>query len=264
MPSFSVPSTSVVPAMAEVCAQLRAQRPLVHNVTNFVVMNFTANVLLAAGASPAMVHAVEEAEAFVALSRALVVNIGTLDSPFVAGMERAAGAARSNGIPWVLDPVGVGATAYRNDVAGRLLALGPSVVRGNASEIIALAGLSGARPKGVDSTAGSEDALAAARSLSTRAGTVVAVTGSTDYVVDGEEVVAIPGGHPMSQDVTGTGCATSALVGACLAVAPPARAAVAALALMKAAAARAAADDPGPGTFAVRLLDALNALSRGA
>lgn len=272
MPSFSVSSTSVPsaslealsPTVAEVFAQLRAERPLVHNITNFVVMNFTANVLLAAGASPAMVHAVEEVEAFVAISRALVVNIGTLDATFVAGMESAAGIARSRGVPWVLDPVGVGATAFRNDVAGRLLALGPSVIRANASEIIALAGLTGARTKGVDSTALSEDALPAARALSLRAGVVVAVTGAVDYVVDGDHVVAIPGGHPLSQDVTGTGCATSALVGACLTVAPPADAAVAALSLMKAAAARAAEADPGPGTFAVQLLDGLNALSRGA
>lgn len=262
MEPSSVQSTLAI--MAEVCAQVRAQRPLVHNVTNFVVMGFTANVLLAAGASPAMVHAVEEVEEFVSLSRALVVNIGTLDAPFVAGMERAAAAARRGGVPWVLDPVGVGATAYRNGVAARLLDLGPSVVRGNASEIIALAGVSGARPKGVDSTAGSADAVTAALSLSARAGAVVAVTGATDYVVDGERVVAIAGGHPISQDVTGTGCATSALVGACLAVAPPAQAAVAALSLMKTAAARAAAGDPGPGTFAVRLLDALHAVSRGA
>jgi hydroxyethylthiazole kinase len=250
--------------MADVCARLRTERPLVHNITNFVVMNFTANVLLAAGASPAMVHAIEEVEDFVAISRALVVNIGTLDASFAAGMERAAAAARRSQVPWVLDPVGVGATAYRNGVAARLLALGPAVVRGNASEIIALAGLSGARPKGVDSTVGSEAAISAASSLSTRAGTVVAVTGATDYVVDGEQVVAISGGHPMSQDITGTGCATSALVGACLAVAPPAQAAIAALSLMKSAATRAGTGDPGPGTFAVRLLDALHAVSRGA
>lgn len=262
MPPSSVPSTSAT--MAEVCARLRAQRPLVHNITNLVVMNFTANVLLSAGASPAMVHAIEEADDFVTISRALVVNIGTLDAPFVAGMERAASAARRVGVPWVLDPVGVGATSYRNGVAARLLDLGPAVVRGNASEIIALAGLSGGRPKGVDSTADSEDAVAAASSLSTRAGTVVAVTGATDFVVEGDQVVAIPGGHPMSQDVTGTGCAASALVGACLAVAPPMQAAIAALSLMKSAAARAGTGDPGPGTFAMRLLDALHAVSCGA
>ena len=262
MPLSAIPSTSET--MADVCARLREKRPLVLNVTNFVVMNFTANALLAAGASPAMVHAVEEVEEFVAFSGALVVNIGTLDATFVAGMERAVLAARRSSVPWVLDPVGVGATAYRNGVASRLLAQGPAVVRGNASEIIALAGLSGARPKGVDSTAGSEDALAAASSLSSRVGTVVAVTGATDYVVDGDQVAAISGGHPMSQDVTGTGCAVSALVGACLAVAPPTAAAVAALSLMKSAAARAGAGTSGPGTFAVRLLDEIHAVSRGA
>ncbi|MHB2169074.1 hydroxyethylthiazole kinase [Alsobacter sp. R-9] len=251
-------------ASAGVLRAVRAERPLVHNITNFVVMNFTANVLLAAGASPAMVHAVEEVEEFVAFSRALVVNIGTLDAGFVAGMERAATAAAKAGVPWVLDPVGVGATGYRNRVAAGLLDRGPAVVRGNASEIIALAGVSGARPRGVDSAAGSEEALAAARSLSARSGAVVAITGATDYVVSGDDVSGITGGHPMSQDVTGTGCATTALVGACLAVAGPRDGAVAALSLMKAAATRAAAAAQGPGSFAVHLLDALHAISTEA
>jgi hydroxyethylthiazole kinase len=241
-----------------VLARLRAERPLVHNITNFVVMNWTANVLLAAGASPAMVHAPEEAGEFAAISRALVINIGTLDASFVEGMERAVAAAGAHGVPWALDPVGVGATGYRNAVAAMLAARKPAVIRGNAGEIMALAGVAGARVRGVDSLAGSDEAVEAARALSTATGAVVAVTGATDYVVTGSEVTAIPGGHALSQSVTGTGCAATALVGACLAVAPPREAAVAGLALMKRAAEIAARRATGPGAFAVAFLDALH------
>jgi hydroxyethylthiazole kinase len=243
-------------ARRAVLARIRAESPLVHNITNHVVMNWTANVLLAAGASPAMVHAVEEVEDFVAISRALVINIGTLDAGFVAGMEKAAARAGHAGVPWVLDPVGVGATRYRNEVCARLLALKPAVVRANASEVMALAGVEAAQ-RGVDSLAHSEAAVDAARALSADSGAVVAVTGATDFVVQGDRVVAIPGGHPVSQRVTGTGCAASALVGACLAVAEPFEAAVAALFAMKAAAARASETSTLPGSFAVAFLDAL-------
>jgi hydroxyethylthiazole kinase len=246
---------------ASVSAKIVAARPLVHNITNFVVMNFTANALLAVGASPAMVHAEEEVEEFVALAQALVVNIGTLDAPFIRSMELAAAKAQSSNIPWVLDPVGVGATSLRNCTAARLADLGPSVIRGNAGEIIALAGLSGAQVRGVDSLAASDDAIAAAHMLSQRSGAVVAVTGATDYVVAPSGVTAIPGGHVMSQMVTGTGCATSAIVGACLAVAAPDHAAIAALQMMKLAAERAAARADAPGSFAVALIDGLHAVA---
>lgn len=239
--------------------RVRAERPLVHNITNFVVMNFTANVLLAAGASPAMVHAVEEAAEFTAISKALVINIGTLDAGFVAGMDAAVASAAAHDVPWVLDPVGVGATKYRTSVATRLAMRRPAVIRANASEILALAGASGEGPRGVDSVAGSDDAVAAAGLLHERTGAVIAVTGATDYVVAGGEVIAIKGGHALSQQVTGTGCAASALVGAFLAVAPPKEAAIAALNLMKWAAEYAEADAPGPASFAVRLIDAIAA-----
>lgn len=238
-------------------ARLRAATPLIHNITNHVVMNWTANVLLAAGASPAMVHAEDEVEEFVAISAALVINIGTLDPGFVSGMEKAAARARAGGISWVLDPVGVGATRYRMDVTRRLLAHAPSVIRGNAGEIMALAGAGAQQQRGVDSLAGSDAALDAARELARQTGAVIAVTGATDYVVAGDDVTAIWGGHPISQQVTGTGCAATALVGACLAVAPPQEAAVAALGAMKSAAEAAAAVSKGPGSFAVAFLDAL-------
>lgn len=251
----------------DIWASVRSTQPLVHNITNHVVMNWTANVLLAFGASPAMVHAPEEVEDFVSISRSLVINIGTLDATFVDGMMRAAKQARQVGLPWVLDPVGVGATRYRQMTCAALIELGPSVIRGNAGEIMALAAMAGAQSsgqsRGVDSLSASDAAIDSATHLARTSGAVIAVTGATDYVVDGDSVTAIAGGHLFSQRVTGTGCAATALVGACLAVAPARDASVAGLTALKRAAELAAprpADDiMGPGTFAVRLVDALAA-----
>jgi hydroxyethylthiazole kinase len=243
---------------APLLAELRVRRPLVHNVTNFVVMNFTANVLLASGASPVMAHAPEEMSDFVAIAGALIVNMGTIDSGFFGSMELAIHKARKKEVPWVLDPVGIGATRFRQGIGKYLAKQRPAVIRGNASEIMALAGRTAAS-KGVDSLEGSETAIDAAKRLSVKRKTVVAVTGETDYVVDGDGVTAITGGHVLSQHVTGTGCATTALVGAFLAVAPPRDAAVAALQLMKHAAETAGKTASGPGSFAVALLDALAA-----
>lgn len=254
---------SLSPDVAAIAAMLVAKRPLVHNITNFVVMNFTANALLAIGASPAMVHAAEEVEEFVAISQALVINIGTLDGAFVNSMELAAATAVRTGVPWVLDPVGVGATAYRNRVAARLAGLGPSIIRGNAGEIIALAGASGAHMKGVDSLVASDNAVEAAAALAARTGAVVAVTGATDYVVAPAGIRTVTGGHAISQMVTGTGCMTTAIVGACLAVASPIAAAEAGLTLMKRAAERAALRSNEPGSYAVGLIDSLHALAHG-
>jgi hydroxyethylthiazole kinase len=244
-------------ALSGILRDLRAKKPLIHNITNFVVMNFTANVLLAAGASPAMVHAPEESADFAAISSAMVVNIGTLDANFVAGMERAVAAANAGRVPWVLDPVGVGATPYRSGVAARLAGMRPSVIRANASEIMALSGLADSGPKGVDSTAGSSEAVDAGLRLAVTTGSVVCITGETDYVIGGREILEVAGGHAISQRVTGTGCAATALVGAFLAIAPARDAALAGLTLMKRAAERAAAAAAGPGTFATKLIDAL-------
>lgn len=245
---------------------VRARRPLIHNITNQVVMNFTANALLAIGASPAMVHAEEEVVGFVGLAQALVVNIGTLTMPALRSMTLAATKARRLAIPWVLDPVGVGATPMRDTAARDLAGLAPAVIRGNAGEIIALARLTGfagptARQKGVDSLSGSEEAVEAARALSDTTGAVVAVTGAIDYVVSARTVHGVSGGHPVSQAVTGTGCAATALTGACLAVAPPTEAALAALTAMKLAAGRAAGSASGPASFAISFVDELHALT---
>lgn len=243
------------------CNAVREKSPLVQNITNYVVMTISANVLLAAGASPAMVHAVEEAEDFLTISSALVVNIGTLSPRWVEAMEACGAAASRDAKPWVLDPVGCGATAYRTGVASRLVALKPTLVRGNASEIMALAGASGAAPKGVDSTVGSDAALEAARSLAQTTGGVVSVTGEVDYVTDGARTLAIAAGHPLMPLSTGLGCSLSALCGAYLAaVDDPLSATVAAHAVYGAAGSAAAAVSGGPGDLPANLCNALYAM----
>lgn len=244
-------------SLGDALTLLRARRPLVHNITNFVVMNWTANVLLALGASPVMAHAPEEVEDFAAMAASLVINIGTLDAPFVASMDAAAKTAQGKGVPWILDPVGAGATRYRTETALSLLAFRPAVVRGNAGEILALAGAAADQSKGVDSLATSDAAVDAARRLSDSTGAVVAVTGAIDYVVAGDRVGTVEGGHPISQQVTGTGCATTAVIGAFLGCEPAFEAALHGLRVMKRAAAGAALGAAGPGTFAVRMLDAI-------
>ncbi len=258
--SHAMPTASAVWTALE---SLRRERPLIHNITNYVVMNSTANALLAIGASPAMVHAVEEAAELAVISRALVVNIGTLSESWVRAMREATASAQQSGVPWVLDPVGVGATSYRNRVAAELARARPAVIRANASEVLALAGAAGAETKGVDSTRGSDAALEAARQLARAHDTTVAVTGATDYVTDGERVVAIDNGHPMMALVTGMGCTATALVGAFLAVErDPVLAATAALVALGIAGQRAAERSSGPGSMQVALLDALYGLDQ--
>lgn len=241
--------------------RLRDARPLVQNITNDVVMNFTANALLAAGASPAMVHAPEEASEFARITSSLVVNIGTLTAPSVAAMVGAAAAAREAGVPWVLDPVAVGATTFRRETVARLLEEKPTIVRGNASEILAVA--TGVRAgRGVDADGASSEVTDVASALAKRTGSVIAVTGAVDIVTDGATTWAIANGHPLLTGITGSGCAVTAIVGAFVgARVAPLEAATAALALVGLAGERAALDCPGPGTFAVRFLDALAAIT---
>ena len=241
--------------------EIRAHRPLVHNITNYVVMNNTANALLALGASPAMVHANEEVEEFVAISAALVVNLGTLSPAWVAAMHKAVRVAVARGIPWVLDPVGAGATTYRTQTSAALAGLKPACIRGNASEIMVLAGATAETTKGVDASHGSADALAPARRLAQATGAVVAVTGATDYVTDGAALIGLSNGHPLMTKVTGLGCTATALVGAALAVERDRLAAVAAgLSFLAIAGEMAAEQSPGPGSLQLHLLDALHQL----
>lgn len=242
---------------------VRKENPLVHNITNFVVMNNSANALLAFGASPAMVHSSDEVEEFVRISKALVINIGTLYSEELASMKLAAQVAMSSGIPWVLDPVGVGATSFRKRAVSELLKFRPTVIRGNASEIISIAGDKMGAGKGVDSTESSDTALFAAHSLSENQQCAVAITGAIDYVVLGKHRISIHNGHPLMPQVTGLGCSLTAIVGACLAVDKDIqRATVAAVSYFGIAGEIAAEESRGPGTLQTKLLDALYSLDR--
>ncbi|MGP9694610.1 hydroxyethylthiazole kinase [Brachybacterium sp. AOP25-B2-12] len=251
----------------ELLARPRGTSPLVQCLTNTVVQQVTANALLAAGAAPAMVDHPDEVEAFAAVAQGVLVNLGTVAPHQVTAMPRAAAAARAADVPWVLDPVAVGALPVRTPLAHALVALAPAAVRGNASEILALAG-AGAGGRGVDSAEGSEDAVTAARELAARTGGVVAVSGVRDLVVSAERATWIAGGDPLLTRVTGTGCALGALTAALLAVARTEEvsgdldhdAVVAAHALVAAAGSRAAIDSAGPGSFAVAWLDALGTL----
>jgi hydroxyethylthiazole kinase len=236
---------------------LRQQAPLTHCLTNVVVTGFTANVLLATGASPAMVIAEEEAAGFAAIANALLINLGTVTQDSANAMERAAAAAAAAGTPWVLDPVAVGALAFRTRIATELLRHRPAIIRGNASEILALAGVS-AGGRGVDATDSSASAISAAQSLAQRSGAVVAVSGETDYITDGAQLIAVSGGHPIMTRVTGTGCALGAVMAAFLGAGIPAlRAATAASAVFAHVGERAQAQARGPGSFAVALIDEL-------
>ena len=242
---------------------VRARSPLIQNITNFVSMDVVANCLLALGASPAMVHAEEEVEDFIAIAGALVVNIGTLSPAWAASMEKAAARAGALGTPWVLDPVGVGATPYRTRIAAGLGSLRPGVIRANASEALALAGAASGPTRGVDSSHSAEDAIGAARELARTLGTVVAVTGAVDHVTDGERLLRVRNGHPMMTRVTALGCAASAIIGAFLTVADdPLHAAARALAVFGLAGERAAAVSAGPGSLRWQLIDQLAALDQ--
>eukprot|EP00727_Mastigamoeba_balamuthi_P002947 m51a1_g1265 thiamine biosynthesis bifunctional protein (783) ;mRNA; r:66649-69068 len=249
--------------------RVRASRPLVHNITNFVAMSSTANALLAVGASPVMAHAVEEAAEMARAASALVLNMGTLSPPWIESMLAAGTAARERGTPVVLDPVGAGATAYRTAAAGRVLReCRPTVVRGNASEILSLAGEAGAATRGVDSAAGpapgesAEEALArvvrVAARLAAAHGTVVVVSGETDVVTDGRTVRTVRNGSAMMTRVTAMGCTASALVAAFAAVNPCALdAATHAMALMGVVGELAALRSPGPASLQLNFLDGL-------
>jgi hydroxyethylthiazole kinase len=245
--------------------EMRRASPLVQCITNYVAMNIAANVLLAAGASPAMVHAEREAGEFAQIAGALTVNIGTLSPDWVAGMHRAADGANQAGKPWVLDPVAHFATAYRRDTVEGLLALRPAIIRGNASEIIALAGGTSAG-QGVDSGDTVASAENSALALARRTGSTVAVTGAVDFVTDGKQAVRIEGGSPLMPRVTALGCSLTCLVGAFAAIRPadPFAATVAALAVFAVAGERAGRASEGPGSFGWRFLDALAALDPAA
>lgn len=252
--------------------RLRKEAPLVHNITNYVAMNPMANILLAAGCSPAMVHAPEEAAELAAIANALSINIGTLSSPWLDAMLSAAEAARAHDRPWVLDPVAVGATGFRRAAAARLLALRPTVIRGNASEIIALSTGDDAEPdaevkgRGVDANDPVAAAAAVSVALAKRHNAVVVVTGARDWVTDGRRAAHVGNGHPLMPKVTALGCSLTGIIAGFLgAGCDPFEGTLAALAYYGVAGEWAATDERGatrgPGSFAVAFIDALAAIT---
>ena len=244
------------------CLHLRQQSPLILNITNYVAMSFSANALLAAGASPLMSSEPEEMTELVKASDALVINIGCLEQRQAEAMAIAARAALEQGKPWVLDPAGVGLSRLRRETVARLISeFHPCVIRGNASEILVLAGEKAAS-RGVDSAEGSEAAVGAASRLASETGAVISLSGEIDFITDGRTVIKLYGGSPMMPRVTAMGCAASALTAAFLAVDEDRLAAAAsAMALMGAAGEKAASESNGPGSFAVNFIDALASLN---
>ena len=240
---------------AEALETARAQGPLVQCLTNIVVANWTANVLLALGAAPAMVDNPHEARQFAQVAGAVLVNLGTPYDDTVDAMTLAAQGAAAAGTPWVLDPVAAGGPTWRTEHARRLLAASPTIVRGNASEIQGLAG--GAGGRGVDSADTPDQVADTAGGLARRLGRTVAVSGANDLITDGEIVVRVHNGHEWMTRVTGVGCSLGALMAAFAAVASPLVAATTATAVLCVAAEDAAEAARGPGTFASALLDEL-------
>nr|HID60071.1 hydroxyethylthiazole kinase [Desulfobacterales bacterium] len=237
---------------------LREKRPLIHNITNFVVMNYTANALLAMGASPVMAHAENEVEEMVSFAGALVLNIGTLTEDWVDSMIKAGKKASELGIPVVLDPVGSGATSLRTNSAKKITEeTDVSVIRGNASEILSLRNAQ-SKTKGVDSIHTVEEAAESAKILANELGTTLAITGPTDLITDGSRVIEVSNGHPLMRYVTGTGCTATVTIGAFLAIDDdPVTATATALAFFGLAGEVAGERASAPGSFMIELLDAL-------
>lgn len=243
-------------------ARMRSAAPLVQNITNYVAMNVMANIMLAAGASPAMVHARDEASEFAGLADALSANIGTAEPDWIASMLDAGAVMSRRGRPWVLDPVAAGATSLRRQSCAELLQARPTIIRGNASEVIALAGMASAG-KGVDAGDGVEAAHQAAQDLAERVGCVVAVTGPVDFVTDGRRALTVANGHALMPRVTALGCSLTGIVAAFAAAEPddPLAATAAALAYFGLAGEQAATEAKGPGSFQPLFIDALHRIS---
>jgi hydroxyethylthiazole kinase len=242
--------------------RLRESKPLVHQITNYVVMNETANATLALGALPVMAHAQEEVGEMAAIAGALVLNIGTLSPSWVEAMILAGQMANQRGTPVVLDPVGAGATSYRTETAKRILEeVQVTVLRGNAGEVATLVGVD-AEVRGVESIDAGGDLAELARLAGDALGLVASVTGPVDHVSDGERTIAVANGDPMLATITGTGCMSSAVTGCFVAVNPdnPLEAAAEALVAFGVAGEDAARGAKGPGSFHVNLYDALAGL----
>ena len=243
----------------EADSAIREKGPLVHHITNYVVMNVTANVTLAMGASPVMAHDSQEVEEMVAFASAFVINIGTLSPHWVEAMLSAGKKAKELGVPVILDPVGAGATTLRTEVSNQIMTeVCPDIVRGNQAEVTTLAG-GIADIQGVDSLESGEAPVELFRELAEAANAVICVTGPVDWVTDGSRVLRIENGDPMMSNVTGTGCSASAAVAVfnCSGL-PQLEASAMGLAVFGACGEVAAKNSQGPGSFQVAILDALH------
>jgi len=248
--------------ISEALLKVRTKSPLVHNITNYVAMNNSANALLAVGASPVMAHATNEVEDMVGIASSLVLNMGTLSEKWVDAMILAGKKAIEKGIPVVFDPVGVGATPYRTQVALQIIeTCKPTVIRGNASEIMALCN-SNITTKGVDSTAESNAALDSAKLLSKTTKAIVVISGEVDYIIDGEKVAKISNGNTLMAKVTGMGCTATAIIGAFVAAEEDVfMATFSAMAVMGITGEIAAQQSKGPGSMQMNFLDILSTLT---
>ena len=247
---------------ASILNEIRNNSPLVHNITNYVVMNNTANALLSVGASPVMAHSLDEVEDIISISSSLVINMGTLSELWVDSMIKAGKKANELKKPIVFDPVGIGASSYRTEIAKEIIEkTSPCVIRGNASEIMVLAQLSSVT-KGVDSTAKTVEALNGAIQLSKELNSTVVVSGETDYIVTRNKVSSINNGREIMSKVTGMGCTATSVIGASVAVEDDVHeAAVFSMALMGVAGEIAESKSNGPGSFQISFLDTLSSVS---
>ena len=247
---------------ASILNEIRNNSPLVHNITNYVVMNNTANALLSVGASPVMAHSLDEVEDIISISSSLVINMGTLSELWVDSMIKAGKKANELKKPIVFDPVGIGASSYRTEIAKEIIEkTSPCVIRGNASEIMVLAQLSSVT-KGVDSTAKTVEALDGAIQLSKELNNTVVVSGETDYIVTRNKVSSINNGREIMSKVTGMGCTATSVIGASVAVEDDVHeAAVFSMALMGVAGEIAESKSNGPGSFQISFLDTLSSVS---
>lgn len=244
---------------------VKKNRPLVHQITNYVTVNDCANITLALGGSPVMADDLDEAADMASLAQALVINIGTLNARTIASMLAAGKKARERGIPVILDPVGIGATKLRTDTVKSIIAAArPTVIRGNMSEIKCLAGLDVAI-KGVDSIADEQQGELVAQALAKQLKCIIAITGKQDVISDGTRTALVDNGHELLSKVTGTGCMATALVGTyCGSIADSYVGTVAGIVTMGLAgelAEHALTTGDGIGMFKVRLFDAISNLT---
>jgi len=250
-----------IEAAAGLITRVREMSPLIHNITNNVVLNSSADAILAVGATQATVHNTEEARELASIASAISINLGTPSGLWAECARTAIAVAVEQAKPWVLDPVAVGLLPYRTDLAHECLAAGPTVVKGNASEIMAFAG-EDAKTHGADSMHDTEQAAAAAVRLAADSGTIVAATGAVDLITDGKRTVRIANGNPLMPATVGTGCMLTPVIAAFVAVTNDAfSATVAAIAAMGIAGELAAEKAEGPGTLRPLLIDALYGLN---